>query len=74
MIVIEGNSELGKNLWHSLKVILTNLYYWEANDFVVNTSSMRAGSLRSTGVQVYYLKMVRPHILIILEMITHEMQ
>jgi len=53
LVVIEGNAELGKNLWHSLKVILTNLYYWEANDFVVNTSSMRAGPLRNTGVHVY---------------------
>lgn len=53
LIVIEGDSEAGKKLWRSILVVLTNLYYREANDFVVNTSSMRYGALRDSGLQFF---------------------
>lgn len=53
LIVIEGDSEAGKKFWRSVLVVLTNLYYREANDFVVNTSSMRYGALRESGLQFF---------------------
>jgi len=43
LISITGDSNLSGNVIHSLKVILTNLFYWEANDFVVHTASMNNG-------------------------------
>lgn len=53
LTVIEGDSEAGKKFWRSILVILSNLYYREANDFVVNTSSMRYGALRESGFQFF---------------------
>lgn len=47
---IEGDSEIGRNLWHTLKVILTNLYYREANDFVVHTDAMSKGLRKRDAV------------------------
>ncbi|NNF33271.1 MAG: hypothetical protein HKN68_04140, partial [Saprospiraceae bacterium] len=43
LISITGDSNLSSNVIHSLKVILTNLFYWESNDFVVHTASMNKG-------------------------------
>ncbi|MEO5583477.1 MAG: hypothetical protein ABIR66_12360, partial [Saprospiraceae bacterium] len=37
LVVVEGDSEIGKNFWRSILVVFSNLYYREANDFVVNT-------------------------------------
>ena len=45
LYAVAGDAEIGGGLWNSLKVILTNLYYWEANDFVVHTRSMTQGLL-----------------------------
>ncbi|MEP7321605.1 MAG: alpha/beta hydrolase, partial [Saprospiraceae bacterium] len=53
LIVVEGDSEIGKNFWRSILVVFSNLYYREANDFVVNTGSMRYGALRESGLQFF---------------------
>ncbi|MBK8280064.1 MAG: hypothetical protein IPK94_08085 [Saprospiraceae bacterium] len=53
MVVIEGDSEAGAKFWRSVLVVLSNLYYREENDFVVNTSSMRYGALRDFGLQFF---------------------
>ena len=45
LYAVAGDAEVGHGLWNSLKVILTNLYYREANDFVVNTRAMTRGLL-----------------------------
>lgn len=56
LVVIEGDSDAGKKLWHSVLVILSNLYYRKANDFVVNTDSMRYGALRQSGLYFFLSK------------------
>ena len=43
LVSISGDSKIGGGFLHSLSVILTNLYYWRENDFVVNTNSMTKG-------------------------------
>jgi len=53
LMVIEGDAEFGRNIWHSIKVVLSNLFYREANDFVVNTRSMRFGALRENGLYTF---------------------
>lgn len=53
LYVIEGNTEIGKNIARSCWTILSNLYYWKANDFVVNTDSMRSGLQRASGMFVF---------------------
>lgn len=53
LMVIEGDAEFGRNVWHSIKVVLSNLFYREANDFVVNTRSMRFGALRDNGLYTF---------------------
>ena len=45
LYAVAGDAEVGHGIWNSLKVILTNLYYREANDFVVNTRAMTQGLL-----------------------------
>ena len=52
LLAIEGNAEIGRNLLHSLSVILGNILHRRANDFIVNTSSMRFGTLRKNGAYV----------------------
>jgi hypothetical protein len=52
LLAIEGNAEIGKNLIHSLSVILGNILHRRANDFIVNTSSMRFGTIRKGGAYV----------------------
>lgn len=47
LLVVEGDAEIGGTIKHSILVILSNLFYWKANDFVVNTDSMRYGVQRS---------------------------
>ena len=54
--VIEGDAQIGRNIGQTLLVILTNLFYREANDFVVNTDSMRFGVLRENGVNIFLSK------------------
>ena len=54
LYVIAGNAEFGGGLGHSLLVILTNLFYRAANDFVVDTRSMHMGLRREAG---YFFKL-----------------
>lgn len=44
--VIAGNSSIGGGLRQTLLVALTNLYYWQANDWVVETDAMVGGHPR----------------------------
>jgi hypothetical protein len=44
--VIAGNSSIGGGLRQTLLVALTNLYYWQANDWVVETDAMIGGHAR----------------------------
>ncbi len=53
LVVIEGDTNIGGGLGNSLAVILSNLFYWDANDFVVDTSSMRQGVSRKSNIQFY---------------------
>ena len=53
LAVIEGNSEFGGNIKQSILVIFSNLFYRAANDFVVNTSSMRYGARREHGYHLF---------------------
>ena len=53
---VEGNAEFGGSFLQSIGVILTNLFYWKANDFVVNTDSMRHGVSRMDTIRVAALK------------------
>lgn len=46
LITVEGNAEIGTSIGRSFFVIISNLFFWRANDFAVNTNSMRAGVLR----------------------------
>ncbi|MCC6389443.1 MAG: CHAT domain-containing protein [Bryobacterales bacterium] len=47
--VIAGDFE-GSGFWGSLKEYALRAYYWEDNDFVVNTRSMSGGMARTRGV------------------------
>ena len=55
LYVITGDAEVGGNIWHSTKVILSNLYYKEANDFVIDTERMTKGTPR-LNTQVFASK------------------
>jgi hypothetical protein len=44
--VVAGNSSIGGSLRQTLLVALTNLYYWQANDWVVETDAMIGGHPR----------------------------
>lgn len=53
LYIIAGEANLSKNIKHSLLVILTELYFWTSNDFVVDTSSMTKGVRRKDGYYFY---------------------
>ena len=53
LFVIAGDSSIGGNIGNTLMVILTNIYYLKANDFVVDTKSMKRGLSRLNGVYQY---------------------
>ncbi|MDN3665678.1 CHAT domain-containing protein [Algibacter miyuki] len=50
---ISGDSEVGGVSFDSLKVILANLFYLEANDLVVDTRRMSHGVIRQDGIYKY---------------------
>ena len=50
--VIAGNFK-GSGVWGTLKTYALRAYYWEDNDFVVNTKSMAGGMDRAKGVWEY---------------------
>ncbi|MBK9151099.1 MAG: CHAT domain-containing protein [Saprospiraceae bacterium] len=54
--IISGDSEVGGSLLQTLGVILSNLFYKTANDFVVNTSSMHQGVRRTNGYYKFLSK------------------
>jgi len=56
LYVIAGDAEQGGGLANSLKVILANLYFRVANDFVVDTGSMKRGLSRTEGMYYFLSK------------------
>ncbi len=80
LISVAGDSEVGGGVKQSLAVILTNLYYRDPNDFVVDTASMsrgiaaRAGNyvvlLRNTAVDHFRYFSVADHLKIVFELLT----
>ncbi len=56
LAVVEGNAEIGSDIKQSILVIFSNLFYWAANDFVVNTKSMRYGARRENGYHLFLSK------------------
>jgi len=53
LYVIAGDATVGDNLANSIAVILTNIYFWRKNDFVVDTVSMKKGTRRASGLYYY---------------------
>lgn len=53
LYAISGDSEVGGLNFDSLKVILANLFYRDANDLVVDTKRMNHGIRRSEGIYTY---------------------
>lgn len=53
---IAGDAEIGGLNFNSLKVILANLFYLEANDLVVDTSRMEHGVIRNDGIYKFLSK------------------
>ncbi|HTO16497.1 MAG TPA: CHAT domain-containing protein [Edaphocola sp.] len=49
----EGSWNIFKNTAQTLKVILTNLFYLHANDFAVDTKSMKKGMSRAEGLYLF---------------------
>ncbi|AHF00063.1 CHAT domain-containing protein [Thioalkalivibrio paradoxus] len=47
LAVIAGNADVGAGLRQTLLVALTNLYYWQGNDWVVETDAMVGGHPRA---------------------------
>ena len=52
LVSILGDSDTGGGILQSLKVVLSNLYYWQENDLVVNTASMSEGIARRPSNRV----------------------
>jgi CHAT domain/Lecithin:cholesterol acyltransferase len=50
LFVIAGNSEIGGSIKQTFTVILSNLFYRQANDWIVDTKSMKRGIARANGV------------------------
>lgn len=53
---IAGDAEVGGFTMNSLKVILANMFYLTANDWVVDTNRMSHGMLRTSGIYNYLSK------------------
>lgn len=54
LLIIAGDGKTNLR-WKGIKVFLSNLYFWEGNDFVVNTRSMYNGAKRTAGHVQYFL-------------------
>ena len=59
LVSITGDAEIGRSFWNSLKVILTNLYYLQANDFVVNTKAMSRGLKNRAALYKYFCNLMK---------------
>ncbi|MCO5276807.1 MAG: CHAT domain-containing protein [Saprospiraceae bacterium] len=53
--IIAGDATIGGSVGNSIMVILTNIYFWRQNDFVVDTNSMNKGLMSVDGYYFYYL-------------------
>lgn len=53
LYTISGDAEVGGINFDSLKVILANLFYWEANDLVVDTNRMVHGVKRKDAIYTF---------------------
>ena len=51
--VVAGDIE-GGDLWNRMKILLTDLYYWEDHDFVVNTEAMYGGTGRHKEARYFF--------------------
>lgn len=56
LYVVAGDAEFGKSVFQSVIVILSNLYYREPNDFIVETDSMDKGPIRIGGYGYFLSK------------------
>ena len=56
LICITGDTDIGGGLFQSLKVILTNLYYWTENDFVVDTKAMSRGLYNRNSIYSFHIE------------------
>ena len=56
LYVIAGDAEAGGSLVDTLKVILANLFYWKANDLVVDSNRMEQGAPRLNGINYFLSK------------------
>ncbi len=54
LFVVQGDADTGFGFGRSLLVILSNLYYLEPNDLVVDTASMVKGVTRQNGANIYF--------------------
>lgn len=57
--VIAGDIQ-GDGLWQRLKVLATDLFYWQDHDLVVHTAAMYAGAKRVGGARYFFDK--GPHV------------
>ncbi len=53
LYVIAGDGKVGGSIGNTLLVIFSNLFYWNENDFVVDTKSMKQGISRAEGLYHY---------------------
>ncbi len=49
LYAVAGNAKVGGKFGHSVVTILSKLFFWKKNDFVVHTSSMSKGFVRRNG-------------------------
>lgn len=53
LVVISGDAKLSLR-WQAMKVMLSNLFFWTDNDFVVDTRSMYNGAKRAADSVQYF--------------------
>ncbi len=53
LFIIDGSVVLGPNPAKSMAVILSNLFYWQANDFIVDTQRMSKGVRRTKAPKIF---------------------
>ncbi|MFT2011005.1 CHAT domain-containing protein [Pontibacter sp. 13R65] len=53
LIIISGDAKMSLR-WQALKVLLSNLFFWDDNDFVVDTRSMYNGAKRAPNTVQYF--------------------
>lgn len=53
LVIISGDAKMSLR-WQAMKVLLTNLFFWKENDFVVDTHSMYNGVKRGPNTVQYF--------------------